>query len=53
LHFTEVFYNNPDCKTQYEDLPYSAEYPSHGKQKFGDSFKVIVTYIGAGQDELL
>jgi hypothetical protein len=53
LHFTEVFYNNPDRKTQYEDLPYSAEYPSHVAQKFGESFVVILTYIGAGQDELL
>jgi uncharacterized protein YxeA len=26
---TEVLYSNPDCETQYKDLPYSAKYPSH------------------------
>jgi hypothetical protein len=28
--FSEVFYSNPDCKTQCEDLPYSDEYPTLG-----------------------
>ena len=31
---TEVLCNNPDCKKQYEDLPYSAEYPSLSQQKY-------------------
>jgi hypothetical protein len=40
LLITKVLCNNPDCKKQYEDLPYSAEYPSLEQ-------KIVVSLVNA------
>jgi hypothetical protein len=48
-----VLYSNPDCKAQCKDLPYNAEYPSHGHQKSGISIIEISALIGARDNELL
>jgi hypothetical protein len=52
LHFTEVLYSNPDRKTQRENLPYNAEYPSSDCQK-RRVLSHINALIGTREDELL
>jgi hypothetical protein len=51
----EVFYSNPDCKTEYDELPYNAEYPNPGQQKFKlfVSLNLVSTLMGTGEDELI
>jgi hypothetical protein len=52
LQFTEVFYNNPDCKTQWEDLPCSGQYPGHPNQLYGISLKGIDTHVSTRESIL-
>ena len=50
--FAEVFYGNPDCKTQCENFPCSAQYPGHLGQELATSLEIIITQMHAGKDEL-
>jgi hypothetical protein len=47
-----VFYGNPDCQTQCEDLPCSAQYPGHLGQKRGIVPRVVSTEVDTEDDIL-
>jgi hypothetical protein len=51
--FTEVFYRNPDCETQCEDLPHNGRYPSQWIEKYDIFRKANRALIGAGENVFL
>ena len=53
LQFAEMFYSNPDCKTQCENLPCSSQYPGQHDPQWYISLKIIATYVSTGKDILL
>lgn len=49
-----MYYNNPDCETQCEDLPYNGEYPSDGIQDWNAASPARKNaHISTRKDELL
>jgi hypothetical protein len=48
-----MFYSNPDCQTQREDLPCSAQYPGYLRERRGVvAGDIAAAYVGTRQDVL-
>jgi hypothetical protein len=47
-----MFYSNPDCQKQCEDLPCSAQYPGYPREKHAVAGGVVTAHMGTRQDVL-